>query len=112
MDFDLTDEQRLLKDSVDRLVADRYLFENRKAWLKDPTGHSAEMWAQYAELGLLGLPFAEDHGGFGGGGGYSGGSGGGSGGSSGGGSSAPSDDPWGSAPPAGSGAAVDDEPPF
>jgi single-strand DNA-binding protein len=47
-------------------------------------------------------------GGFGGGGGYSGGSGGGSGG----GSSAPSDDPWGSAPAAGSGSAVDDEPPF
>jgi single-strand DNA-binding protein len=45
-------------------------------------------------------------GGGGGGGGYSGG------GSGGGGSSAPSDDPWGSAPPAGSGPAADDEPPF
>jgi single-strand DNA-binding protein len=53
-------------------------------------------------------------GGFGGGGGSGGGggySGGGSGGG-GGGSSAPSDDPWGSAPPAGSGPAADDEPPF
>ena len=50
-------------------------------------------------------------GGFGGGGGgYGGGSGGGGGG--GGSSSAPSDDPWGSAPPAGSGPAADDEPPF
>jgi single-strand DNA-binding protein len=48
-------------------------------------------------------------GGFGGGGGGGGYSGGGSGG---GGSSAPSDDPWGSAPPAGSGPAADDEPPF
>jgi pimeloyl-CoA dehydrogenase small subunit len=67
MDFDFTEDQRLLKDSVDRLVADRYAFESRKAYLKTPEGYSAELWAQYAELGLLGLPFAEDHGGFGGG---------------------------------------------
>jgi pimeloyl-CoA dehydrogenase small subunit len=67
MDFDFTEDQRLLKDSVDRLVADRYAFESRKAYLKTPEGYSAELWAQYAELGLLGLPFSEDHGGFGGG---------------------------------------------
>ena len=67
MDFDLTDEQRLLSDSVTRLLADRYGFEARKGYLKQPAGWSAELWAQYAELGLLGLPFAEEHGGFGGG---------------------------------------------
>ncbi len=67
MDFDLTDEQRLLKDSVDRLIADRYQFEQRRKYLLQPDGWSAEIWAQYAELGLLGLPFAEAHGGFGGG---------------------------------------------
>ncbi len=33
MDFDLTDEQRLLKDSVDRLIADQYQFEQRKKYL-------------------------------------------------------------------------------
>ena len=32
MDFDLTEEQRLLKDSVDRLIGDRYGFEQRKAY--------------------------------------------------------------------------------
>ena len=67
MDFDLSDEQRLLKDSVDRLLADRYGFDKRKAHLAAAEGWSSEMWAQYAELGLLGLPFAEEHGGFGGG---------------------------------------------
>jgi pimeloyl-CoA dehydrogenase small subunit len=67
MDFDLTDEQRLLKDSVDRLIADRYDFEARKKYLREPEGWSAEIWAQYAELGLLGLPFTEAQGGFGGG---------------------------------------------
>jgi pimeloyl-CoA dehydrogenase small subunit len=67
MDFDLTDEQRLLKDSVDRLIADRYDFEARKKYAREPDGFSAEAWAQYAELGLLGLPFTEAQGGFGGG---------------------------------------------
>ena len=67
MDFDLTDEQRLLKESVDRLVADRYAFEDRRRYAQEPEGFSRSVWRQYAELGLLGLPFAEEHGGFGGG---------------------------------------------
>src|SRR5580658_6831852 len=67
MDFDLSDEQRLLKDSVDRLMSDRYTFDQRKNHFKEPGGWSAAMWSQYAELGLLGLPFAEEYGGFGGG---------------------------------------------
>jgi pimeloyl-CoA dehydrogenase small subunit len=67
MDFDLTDEQRLLKDSVDRLIADQYQFEQRKKYLTEPDGWSRAVWQQYAELGLLGLPFAEAHCGFGGG---------------------------------------------
>lgn len=68
MDFDLTEEQRLLRDSIDRLLADRYTFEKRRAYLAEPDGWSHDLWAQYAELGLLGLPFAEEYGGFGGGG--------------------------------------------
>ena len=67
MDFDLTDDQRLLTDSVNRLLGDQYTFEKRKAFLKAPEGWSTALWAQYAELGLLGLPFAEEFGGFGGG---------------------------------------------
>src|SRR5437588_3556426 len=67
MDFDLSEEQRLLKDSVDRLLADHYTFEKRKAYLAEPEGWSRGLWAQYGELGLLGLPFAEEYGGFGGG---------------------------------------------
>lgn len=67
MDFDLNDDQRLLKDSVERLITDRYGFEQRKAYMKQQGGWSRDMWAQYAELGLLGLPFSEEQGGFGGG---------------------------------------------
>jgi len=67
VDFDLSEEQQLLKDSVDRLMADRYAFEKRKTYQASAEGWSREVWAQYAELGLLGLPFAEADGGFGGG---------------------------------------------
>ena len=66
MDFELNDEQRLLKDSVDRLMADRYAFENRKGFAKEASGWSTDLWGRYAELGLLGLPFSEEHGGAGG----------------------------------------------
>ncbi len=67
MDFDLTDDQRLLGDSVTRLLAAEYGFEQRKALLKTPAGFSETLWGRYAELGLLGLPIPEDYGGFGGG---------------------------------------------
>ena len=67
MDFEYTEEQRLLRESLDRVLGDSYGFDKRKAYLAEPEGFSAAMWAQYAELGLLGLPFAEKHGGFGGG---------------------------------------------
>ena len=67
MDFELSDEQRLLKDSVERLFASRYDFEARKKYLAEPKGWSEALWRHYAELGLLGLPFAEEHGGIGGG---------------------------------------------
>jgi alkylation response protein AidB-like acyl-CoA dehydrogenase len=67
MDFDLTDDQRLLTESVTRLLADEYSFAQRGALLKTAEGWSPKLWAQYAELGLLGLPIAEEHGGFGGG---------------------------------------------
>ena len=67
MDFDLAEEQRLLRDSVERLLADHYGFDKRRAYLAEPDGWSHALWSQYAALGLLGLPFAEGYGGFGGG---------------------------------------------
>ncbi|WP_158818420.1 acyl-CoA dehydrogenase family protein [Methylocapsa sp. S129] len=67
MNFDLTEEQQLLKDSVTRLLADRYSFENRKTFQASPDGWSRDLWRQYAEIGLLGVAFSEADGGFGGG---------------------------------------------
>jgi pimeloyl-CoA dehydrogenase small subunit len=65
MDFDLTEEQRLLKESVDGLLTDAYDFEQRKKYMKEKGGWSKNIWGKFAEQGLLGLPFAEDDGGFG-----------------------------------------------
>jgi pimeloyl-CoA dehydrogenase small subunit len=67
MDFDLSDEQKLIADNVARLMKDKYGFEQRKAYGAAANGFSEELWRQYADLGLLGAPFAEEDGGFGGG---------------------------------------------
>ncbi|MCK1419649.1 MULTISPECIES: pimeloyl-CoA dehydrogenase small subunit [unclassified Bradyrhizobium] len=68
MDFNLSEEQRLLKESVDGLLTDIYDFEQRKAYLREKGGWSRLIWSRLAEQGLLGLPFVEADGGFGGGG--------------------------------------------
>ena len=67
MDFDLTEEQSLVADNLTRLLKDRYGFEQRKAYKKDPLGFSEALWSQYAEMGLLGAAFSEQDGGYGGG---------------------------------------------
>jgi len=67
MDFELSEEQSILKDSLGKLLADNYGFEQRKKHLATPEGWSAEMWGRYAEMGLMALPFAEEDGGIGGG---------------------------------------------
>jgi len=67
MDFQYTEEQQLLADSVARLIDKRYDFESRQRIVASPAGHSAEAWNDLAGLGLLSLPFAEADGGYGGG---------------------------------------------
>lgn len=68
MDFDLSSEQAQLKDSVERLIGAAYgSLEARQALAKEPLGFSEKGWAQFAELGLTGIPFSEEEGGFGGG---------------------------------------------
>jgi alkylation response protein AidB-like acyl-CoA dehydrogenase len=66
MDFSLTEEQQLLRDTIARFVASEYRFAERSRIVASPKGWSEKIWAQLAELGLLGVPFPEAHGGFGG----------------------------------------------
>ena len=68
MDFDLSPEQTQLKDGVDRLIASSYgSLEARQKLAKEALGFSEAGWARFAEMGLLGIPFSEEEGGFGGG---------------------------------------------
>jgi pimeloyl-CoA dehydrogenase small subunit len=67
MDFDLTPDQELLQQSVHRLLADTYAFDQRKQYLQSGAGWSGALWRQFADMGLLGLPFTAEDGGFGGG---------------------------------------------
>lgn len=68
MDFDLNEDQSLLRDSVERMAADLYpSLESRHSRLKAPLGFPEEGWAAFAELGVTGLPFSEDEGGLAGG---------------------------------------------
>lgn len=68
MDLDLSDEQRLLKDSVDGLLNRRYPdLKARQTLAKEPKGYSATIWKELADQGLLAIPFSEADGGIGGG---------------------------------------------
>ncbi|MCI0545832.1 MAG: acyl-CoA dehydrogenase [Candidatus Rokubacteria bacterium] len=66
MNFDLSEEQQLLADTVRRYLGNDYGVEARAKIVASPTGQSDQVWAAFAEMGLLGLPFASEHGGFGG----------------------------------------------
>ena len=66
MNFEFTEEQIMLRDSVARLVQDDYDFDTRRAIVESDEAMSREKWQMFAELGWLSIPFAEEHGGFGG----------------------------------------------
>src|SRR2546430_14551155 len=65
MNFDYNEEQQLLADSVRRFLQKDYDFEARRKILASPEGWSARVWSQLAQMGLTGLPFSPDYGGFG-----------------------------------------------
>ena len=63
MDFNLSDEQALLGETVERLLAEHYDFPSRNAAAASELGWSRDMWSAFAELGLLAIPFSEADGG-------------------------------------------------
>ncbi len=67
MNFELSDEQQQLADSVRKYLANEYTFEKRKAILQSATGQSSAVWAALAEMGLTAITLPEADGGFGGG---------------------------------------------
>jgi alkylation response protein AidB-like acyl-CoA dehydrogenase len=66
MDFSYTEEQLALQDTLQRFMTREYDFETRRKLSRSDLGFAQDAWKQYGELGLLALPFAEQHGGLGG----------------------------------------------
>ncbi|MEM6462876.1 MAG: acyl-CoA dehydrogenase family protein [Pseudomonadota bacterium] len=66
MDFNHTEDRVMLKDMVSRFLADNYPLEERHKAAESSEGFSREKWQAFAELGLIGALFSEEHGGFGG----------------------------------------------
>jgi len=65
MDFEYSDDQRLLKDSIERFVQDNYAFDQRRKLVATEEGYSSDHWKLFAEQGWLGMTFPEEHGGLG-----------------------------------------------
>jgi pimeloyl-CoA dehydrogenase small subunit len=68
MDFEFTEEQRMLQEAIGKFLEKNYTFEMRREIVGSRVGYSPTVWEGMAELGLLGLPVSQDAGGFGGGG--------------------------------------------
>ncbi len=66
MNFEFSEEQTMLRDSVARFIQDNYSFDTRREIAASPEAMSRENWQTFAELGWLSIPFAEEYGGFGG----------------------------------------------
>lgn len=67
MDLSFSDEQKQIKEGAERFVREKYAFDARRKIAATERGWSEENWAQFAELGWLGMAFKEEDGGFGGG---------------------------------------------
>src|SRR5215470_4489278 len=67
MDIQFTEEQELLRSSVQRLLRNQYDFDARRKILASEEGFCRKQWDAFAELGLLAAPFSEEAGGLGGG---------------------------------------------
>ncbi|MBL0087800.1 MAG: acyl-CoA dehydrogenase family protein [Ideonella sp.] len=67
MNFELTDEQQQLADSLGKFLANEYTFDKRKAIVLSPSGVSDAVWRTFAEMGLIAIALPEADGGFGGG---------------------------------------------
>ena len=66
MDFNFTEEQEMVRDGLSRMVREQYDWETRRTAIASDAGWRPKIWAQLAELGILGMPFGEEVGGFGG----------------------------------------------
>lgn len=63
MNFDLSENEEMLKALAERFALDRYDLDRRRAYQQEPEGFSQDNWQLMAELGLLAAPLPESCGG-------------------------------------------------
>jgi alkylation response protein AidB-like acyl-CoA dehydrogenase len=68
VNFEHTEDRRMLADSLNRFISEQYAFDARDRIAKSQHGFSKDIFKQFAELGVIGALFSEADGGFGGGG--------------------------------------------
>src|ERR1051325_2618497 len=66
MDFEYSEEQRLLSETLRKFLNTGYTFDARDKIMKTAAGYSQDVWTALAEMGILSVPFDAEHGGFGG----------------------------------------------
>src|SRR5216117_3591594 len=66
MNFEYSDEQKLLSETLRKFLNTGYGFDARAKIMAGPAGYSEDVWAVLAEMGILSVPFDAVHGGFGG----------------------------------------------
>jgi alkylation response protein AidB-like acyl-CoA dehydrogenase len=67
MKFEFSEDENLLKSSLNRYLKSNYAMRERRRIIASEEGYSVQCWSGFAELGLLGLPYSEELGGYGGG---------------------------------------------
>ncbi len=66
MDFELSEERQMLKDTAERFIREQYPLERRHAAVASETGFDRDIWSEFCDLGLTGALISADHGGYGG----------------------------------------------
>jgi len=66
MNFEFSDEQNMLKDTLERFLREQYDFDTRNKIIASKEGWSADIWQQMADMGLMGAAFSEEYDGYGG----------------------------------------------
>ena len=67
MDLSFSEDQELIKSSVEKFITDNYHSQKRRKIISEAKGFNESIWKSFSELGWLGLPFPEELGGHGGG---------------------------------------------
>ena len=59
MNFDYSEEQKMLVQSLERTLAKSYDYDTYRAQLSEKASHDPALWQSLAELGIMAMPLPE-----------------------------------------------------